>query len=155
MMVFARRFFALMVVLSALAASAGSADAQQIKYYVVQSSGLFEITSQSTGGRFTISPRNEFIHVHEIGRLQVRGVTDRASRRETVATQIRGSGIAHVTVAFQPENGITSIIFSGPVQLPFVIPKNVRPNANFDNVTVTVRQNGNTVTRRLPIGTRP
>jgi hypothetical protein len=155
MLVFARRLFALVAVLTALTASAGSADAQEIKFYVVQSTGLFEITSQSTGGRFKPAPRNEFIYVPGTGVMRVMGTTDRAKRLETVVTQILGAGLADVAVTFQPSGGRQTTIFSGHVPLPLVVPRTVSPSTNVDNVTVSVRQSGRTVTRRLPIGTRP
>ncbi len=154
-MVFARRLFALIAFLSALAASGLSANAQDIRYYVVQSTGLFEVTNQSTGGRFSIAPRNEYIQVPGRGVMQVRGNTDRAQRFETVVTQVRGSGQATVSVTFQPQGGRVSTIFAGPANLPLVVPRTVSPNTNFDNVVVTVSQYGRTVSRRLPIGSRP
>jgi hypothetical protein len=154
-MLCARRTFTVLAMLSAMMLSAASASAQEIRYFVVQSTGLFEITNRSTGGRFTIVPTNERIQVQGRGSLQVRGYTDRASRSEVVVTQIRGSGLAQASVTFQPQIGRSRTIFSGHIALPSVVPQTVSPDTNFDNLTVTVSQNRRTVSRRLPIGTRP
>jgi len=71
-MFYVRRAFMLLAMLSAITVSAAATSAQEIRYFVVQSSGLFEIRNVSTGGRFTIAPTNEHIHVN--GRaIQVRG----------------------------------------------------------------------------------
>jgi hypothetical protein len=154
-MLSARRTFTVLATVSAMMLSAAAASAQEIRYFVVQSTGLFEITNRSTGGRFTIEPTHERIQVQGRGSLQVRGYTDRASRTEVVVTQIRGSRLAHTSVTFQPQGGRLRTIFSGNIALPAVVPQTVSPDTNVDNVTVTVSQNGRTVSRRLPIGTRP
>ena len=153
-MLYARRAFMMLAMLSAIMVSAAAASAQEVRYFVVQSTGLFEIRNVSTGGRFTISPTNEYIRVAGKS-LQVRGFTDRATRGETVVTQVRGSGPAHVAVTFHPQGGRLRTIFAGNVGLPLVVPQTVSPNANLDNVTVTVNQYGRTTSRRLPIGSRP
>lgn len=153
-MLYARRTFTTLVLIGALLSSAAAASAQEIRYFVVQSTGLFEVTNISTGGRFTIAPTNERIQVPGRGLLQVRGYTDRVSRREVVATQIRGSGLSHTSVTFQPQGGQVRSIFSGLLPLPAVVPQRVSPDANVDNVRVTVSQNGRSVSRRLPIGRR-
>jgi hypothetical protein len=150
----ARRLFGLVAMLAVLMGATLSAEAQDIRYYVVQSTGLFEITGSSTGGNFVIAPRNEYINVPGRGTMQVRGRTDRASRGETVVTRVVGSGTAHVTVTYQPQGGRVTTIFSGPSSLPLVVPRVVLPATNFDNVNVSVQQSGRTVSRRLPIGTR-
>jgi len=132
-----------------------SAKAQDIRYFVKQSTGLFEITSTATGGLFVVNPTGETIKVDGLGSLPVRGRTDRASRGETVVNQIRGSGKAAVAVTYQPQSGGRQTIFSGPIGLPLVLPRSVSPSSDVDNVVVSVTQNGKTTTRRLPIGTRP
>lgn len=153
-MLYLRRTFTVLAMIGAMMLSAAAASAQEIRYFVVQSTGLFEVTNVSTGGRFTIAPRNEYIQVSGRGLLQVRGSTDRASRSEVVATQIRGSGLSHTSVTFHPQGGQLRTIFSGPLPLPAVVPQTVSPSTSVDNVTVTVSQNGRTVSRRLPIGSR-
>jgi hypothetical protein len=150
----ARRLFGLVAMLAVLMGASLSAEAQEVKYYVVQSTGVFEITNGSTGGRFIIAPRNEYISVPGRGTMQVRGRTDRAARGETVVTQVRGSGSAHVTVTYQPQGGRPTPIFSGPCNLPLVVPRLVSPATDFDNVNVSVHRNGRTISRRLPIGRR-
>ena len=133
----------------------GAASAQEIRYFVVQSSGVFEVKNAATGGRFVIAPTSERINVPGRGSLQVRGYTDRAQRLETVATHLRGSGVASVSVTYCPPGGSTRTIFAGNLGLPAVVPQTVSANANFDNITVNVFQNGRWVTRRLPVGSRP
>lgn len=117
-----------------------------------QTTGLFEITATATGGRFVVAPTGEKIVVDGVA-IPLRGRTDRASHAETVVTQIRGVGQAFVTVSYAPSFGIRQAIFSGQVMLPYVFPPMRTPY--FDNFTVTVTQNLKTVTRRLPIGSRP
>jgi hypothetical protein len=83
--------------------TAGAAHAQQGgigRHFVVKSTGLFEVTMASTGGRFLIIPKNEFFVVE--GRsLQVRGQTDRVATGEkvfavaTVAERSRCETIFH------------------------------------------------------------
>jgi hypothetical protein len=131
-----------------------SADAQSVRYFVRQSTGLFEITSNATGGRFAIAPTGERIRVNGV-LIPVQGRTDRAARNETVVTQVQGSGLAAVRVTFTPQNGATQPIFSTPaVALPLVVPQTVSPRTEVDNVTVSVTQGLKTVSRRLPIGRR-
>lgn len=55
-MLYARRTFSVLAMIGAMMLSAAAASAQEIRYFVVQSTGLFEITSRSTGGLFTIKP---------------------------------------------------------------------------------------------------
>jgi hypothetical protein len=154
-MLYARRAFMLLAMLAAMTVSAATASAQEIRYFVVQSTGLFEVKNTSTGGRFIIAPTSERIQVPGRGLLQVRGYTDRAQRLEVVATQVRGAGIAGVSVTYCPQGGSTRTIYSGTVGLPVVVPRTVSANTNFDNITVKVTQNGRTVSRRLPVGSRP
>jgi hypothetical protein len=116
---------------------------------------VFEVRNASTGGRFVIAPTSERINVPGRGSLQVRGYTDRAQGRETVATQLRGSGVASVSVTYTPPGGSTRTIFAGNLGLPAVVPQTVSANANLENFTVNVFQNGRWVTRRLPVGSRP
>lgn len=153
-MFYVRRAFMMLAMLSAITVSAAAASAQEIRYFVVQSSGLFEVRNVSTGGRFTIAPTNEYISVN--GRvMQVRGFTDRASRGETVFTHVRGSGAAFVSVTFHPQGGRLQTIFAREIGLPLGVPQTVSLSTNFDNVTVAVTQRGRTTSRRLPIGSRP
>jgi len=143
--------FGLMVLAGML--GAGTAEAQGIRYFVKQSTGLFEITGAATGGKFVVAPTGEKIVVNKVS-LPVRGHTDRAQRGETVVTQIRGSGAATVSVVYTTEAGAKKTIFSGPAKLPLVVPQNVSLSSNLDNLVVTATQSGKTVSRRLPIGTR-
>lgn len=151
--VISRRLFGLCVMVLAGLLGAGSAEAQDIRYFVRQSTGLFEITATATGGKFVIAPTAERIVVGGVA-IPVRGRTDRASHAETVVTQIRGVGQAVVTASFIPPGATKQIIFSRTVPLPFVDPKPASLSSSPDNYTVTVTQNLKTVTRRLPIGTR-
>ncbi|MEI8368931.1 MAG: hypothetical protein WCJ31_10920 [Planctomycetia bacterium] len=149
--VISRRFFGLGVVVLAGLLGAGSAEAQDIRFFVKQTAGLFEITATATGGKFVIAPTGEKIVVDGVA-IPVQGRTDRASNAETVVTQVRGSGQAFVTVSYAPSPGTRQAIFSGQVILPYVFPP-IR-SLYFDNYTVTVTQYIKTVTRRLPIGPR-
>jgi hypothetical protein len=148
------RVFTIAALLTTLAVSEGVAVAQEIRYFVVQSTGLFEIRGTSTGGRFVIAPTSEQIQVSGRGTLPVRGYTDRAQRGETVVTQIRGSGTASVSVTFQPQGGTQQTVFAGTLPLSVVIPRTVSMSSNVDNLKVTVNQNGSIISRRLPIGSR-
>jgi hypothetical protein len=139
----------------ALLCMMGAIHAQEIRYFVVQSTGLFEVKNISTGGRFTVAPTNEYIHVGGRGVLQVRGYTDRAARSEIVATQVRGVGTASVSVTYTPPGGRAQSIFAGPLNLTAVVPQPVSANTSYDNITVNVAQSGRLVTRRLPVGSRP
>ena len=150
-LVISRRLFGLGVVVLAGLLGAGSAEAQDIRYFVKQTTGLFEITGAATGGKFVVAPTGEKIVVDGVA-IPVRGRTDRASHGETVITQVRGSGQAFVTVSYAPSPGIRQTIFSRQVILPYVFPP-IR-SLYFGNYTVTVTQNLKTVTRRLPFGPR-
>lgn len=152
--VMSRRVLGLGLMVLAGMLGAGSAEAQDIRYFVRQSTGLFEITATATGGRFVIAPTGEKIVVNKVS-IPVQGRTDRAARLETVVTQVRGSGLAAVKVTFTPQGSATQTIFSGSsVPLPLVVPQTVSPKTSVDNVTVTATQGAKTVSRRLPIGTR-
>ena len=152
--VMSRRVLGLGLMVLAGMLGAGSAEAQDIRYFVRQSTGLFEITATATGGRFFIAPTGERIVVDKVS-LPVRGRTDRVARGETVVTQVRGSGFAAVRVAFTPPSRVPQTIFFDPVaRLPLIDTKNVLPDPNFDNLVVTVTQGAKTVSRRLPIGLR-
>ena len=151
--VFVRRALVLGVMTLTGVFGMASADAQEVRYFVKQSSGLFEITGQATGGKFVVSPTGESIRVNGVA-LPVRGRTDRASRGETLVNQIRGSGLAQVKVTYTPNGHGLATIFNGTIPLPFVLPREVAPDASVDNLTVTVIQGGKSVQRRLPIGTR-
>jgi len=151
-----RRFLVLAFLLTAFgAATSGSAEAREVRYFVLQKTGLFEITEQATGGRFIGSPTGENIQVPGVGVLAVRGRTDRATRGETVVTQIRGSGAAKVAVTSTTERGRVRTIFAGTVPLPLVVPQPVSIDPDFDQVVVKLELGGRTITRRLPIGIRP
>ena len=150
-LVISRRLFGFGVVVLAGILNAGSAEAQEIRFFVKQTTGLFEITAMATGGKFVIAPTGEKIVVDGVA-IPVRGRTDRASNGETVVTQIRGNGKAFVTVSYAPSPGTRQAIFSGQVMLPYVFPP-IRA-LHLDNYTVTVTQYIKTVTRRLPIGSR-
>lgn len=155
-MVMSRGAVWMTLVLSATGAALGGAtEAQEVRYFVLQSTGLFEITGQATGGRFVVSAGAEKIDVPGIGVRTVQGRTDRAQRGETVVTQLRGSGLAQVRVTYTMESGRRKKIFAGVLPIPLVDPKMVAVDPNFDSVVVTVTQNGTPISRRLPIGTRP
>jgi hypothetical protein len=144
------------LVLSATgAALGGAAEAQEVRYFVLQSTGLFEITGEATGGLFVISAEGEHIDIPGIGVRPVQGRTDRAQSGETVVTQLRGNGLAQVRVTYTMDTGRRKKIFSGNLPIPLVDPTMVTVDADFDSVVVTVTQNGTPTSRRLPIGTRP
>lgn len=130
------------------------ADAQQVRYFVKQSTGLYEVLAASTGGKFVGQPTGEKIRIPGVGDVPVVGRTDRASRGETVVTQLTGSGRAQVTVSYTPGGGRPVTIFAGPLGLPFVLAQMVSMSSDFDNLTVVVTQNGKSTSRRLPIGRR-
>ena len=138
----------------------GSADAANIRFFVKQSSGLYEIKG-STGGRFVIAPTGERINVIRFGTspliLPVMGYTDRASCGDSyvLVAEGSGSGTLAVTYTYQP-TGRTNYLF-GP--FPIVLPSNsgfqiVPTDPLKDNVTAVVVVGGRTDSRRLPIGTR-
>ncbi|MEI8368932.1 MAG: hypothetical protein WCJ31_10925 [Planctomycetia bacterium] len=143
--------FGLMVLAGML--GAGSAEAQDIRYFVNQSTGLFEITATATGGKFVVAPTGEKIVVNKVS-IPVQGRTDRAQRGETVVTQITGSGSATVSVVYTTEAGAKKTIFAGPASLPLVVPQTVSLSSNLDNLVVSATQGAKTVSRRLPIGSR-
>jgi hypothetical protein len=151
-----RACFGLMALFAfgALSNAATEMKAAEVRFFVPQSSGLFEVKG-STGGRFITAPTSEFIQVPGRGPVRVVGYTDRAQRGETVVTQVRGSGSATICVT-RTFGGRTSNLV-GPIQvtLPIVVGTLVSPNANDDNITVCVTQNGAMTCRRLPVGTRP
>lgn len=153
---FRRATLALMAVLAfgALSNAATEVKAAEIRFFVSQSSGLFEIKG-STGGRFITSPTSEHISVPGRGSVRVVGYTDRAQRGETVVTQVRGSGSAIICVTRTSGGRTTNLVGPIHVTLPIVVGTLVSPNANDDNITVVVNQNGAVTSRRLPVGTRP
>ena len=153
--VMSRRMLGLGLMVLAGMLGAGSAEAQDIRYFVKQSTGLFEITGAATGGVFVVYKSvTENINVPGLGVLPVRGRTDRAQRGETVVTQITGSGSATVSVVYTTEAGAKKTIFAGTVPLPLVVPQNVSLSSNLDNLVVSATQGAKTVSRRLPIGSR-
>ena len=144
------------VALCSMAFLAGSADAANIRFFVKQSSGLYEIKG-STGGRFVTAPTGERISVTGSGILPVVGYTDRAARGETFVglAEGSGSGTLAVTYTYQP-TGRTNYLF-GP--FPIFLPSNsgfqiVPTDPLKDNVTAVVVVGSRTDSRRLPIGTR-
>jgi hypothetical protein len=118
-----------------------------IRYYVVQSSGLFEVIDNSKpAALFNKKASNE-----TIGGQRVVGYTDRASRKEKILVYVKGEGmVEEIGVEF---NGRKA--FSLKKQnLPFLIPQKVSPDSDKDNITSFVTQGGKTTRRRLPVGTR-
>lgn len=142
------------VAVSVFATSAGESFAQDIRYFVVQRTGLFEIRNASTGGRFVTSPTGEQIIVPICGSLSVRGYTDRVQRGETVVTQVRGTNSALVEMEYTPQGGAKCYLYSAYLRLPTVFSQTVSTNTSVDNVFVSVGQYGRVVCRRLPIGRR-
>lgn len=142
------------VAVSVFAISAGESFAQEICYFVVQRSGLFEIRNVSTGGRFMTSPTGEQLTVPNYGCLSVRGYTDRVQRGETVVTQVRGTSSALIEMEYTPQGGAKRCLYSAYLQLPAVFAQTVSTNTSVDNVFVSVGQYGRVVCRRLPIGRR-
>ncbi len=144
------------IAVSVFAISAGESFAQEIRYFVVQRSGLFEIRNVSTGGRFMTSPTGEQLTVPNYGCLSVRGYTDRVQRGETVVAQVRGTGTssALVEMEYTPQGGTKRCLYSAYLQLPAVFSQTVSTNTSVDNVFVSASQYGRVVCRRLPIGRR-
>jgi hypothetical protein len=152
-----RRIFMLVLALagSGAAVSVGNViNAAEIRYFVTQSTGLFEVKG-STGGRFITQPTSEYINVPGRGVLRVVGYTDRASRGEIVVSQVRGSGMATIWVTRTTNGQIIPIVPQFTTALPIVVARTVSPSTDFDNITGYVTVGGNTISRRLPIGTRP
>lgn len=150
--IFRRAFLAViaMFAVGSVGHAASEAKAVEIRFFVPQSTGLFEVKG-STGGRFITSPTSEFITVPGRGPIRVVGYTDRVQRGETLVIQVNGRGPATITVT-RDLGGRTSNLV-GPVQvtLPIVFTTVVNP----DNITVCVNQYGAVKCRRVPIGTRP
>jgi hypothetical protein len=152
--VMSRRMLGLGLMVLAGMLGAGSAEAQDIRYFVKQSTGLFEITATATGGKFVVAPTGEKIVVNKVS-IPVQGRTDRVQRLETVVTQVRGSGLAAVKVTFTPPSGVAQLIFfNSSTPLPLIDTQTVSADPNFDNLVVSVTQSGKTISRRLPIGKR-
>ena len=134
----------------------GSADAANIRFFVKQSSGLYEIKG-STGGRFVVQPTGERISVRGVGLLQVRGYTDRVSHAEGFVVVAQGSGSGSLAVTFyNPNTRRTSNLF-GPASIK--LPDNsgiltLAGNSYQDGLTAVLRIGNQTISRRLPIGTR-
>jgi len=152
-----RRVFVAFVALTAVGtvvAATTEAKAADIRYFVSQSTGLFEIKG-TTGGRFITQPTNEYIYVQGRGNIRVVGYTDRAARNETVVIQVRGSSLAWIWVT-RTTNGVVRYVLA-PFQewLPKVVQIVVPSDVNFDDITGYVNENGYVISRRLPIGTRP
>jgi len=152
----ARKFFTL-AFCTFLFAGASSAEAVTIRYFVKQSTGLFEVKG-STGGRFVVSPTGEMITVNGV-RLPVRGYTDRVVRNSeqfiATVTGTPGRGILTVTFTDERTGRLTNLIGPFPITIPHVtgylkVPANARQDFLTGNVTV-----GNvTYSKRLPVGTR-
>jgi len=146
---------ALVALTAAWAGAANTAEAAGIRYFVIQSSGLFEVKG-STGGRFITQPTSEFIHVPGTGAVRVVGYTDRAQRGERIVSQVTGSGLATIWVTSTNSRGQTkNLVPQFQAGLPLVVSTIVSPDADNDNITGFVRQNNATTSRRLPVGTRP
>lgn len=141
-------------VVSMFAMSAGTSFAQDIRYFVVQRSGLFEIRNISTGGKFVSSPTGEKIANPNGGTVSVRGYTDRVQRGETVLIQVRGTNSALIGMEYTPPGGTTRSLGSANLLLPIVLSQTVWTNTSIDNVFVSVNQSGRVICRRLPIGRR-
>lgn len=123
--------------------SASASQAQQFRFFVRQSSGLFEVlTGSPGGGRFIISWRGY------IDGMPIVGYTDRASRGESIYTRISGSGWAIAGVRSNAFN------FYAAVPLPFGLWQTVSRNPAADNIYAQVWQGNYYNERRLPIGTR-
>jgi hypothetical protein len=151
------RVFVAFVALTAVGtvvAATTETKAADIRYFVSQSTGLFEIKG-TTGGRFITQPTNEFIHVPGRGDIRVVGYTDRAARNESVVIQVRGSGLAWIWVTRTTNGVVRNILSPFREWLPKVVPIVVPSDVNFDNITGYVNENGYVISRRLPIGTRP
>jgi hypothetical protein len=145
-----RKYVLSLLVVSTLFAFCGNAKAQSgvdIRYYVVQSSGLFEVIDNSKpAALFNKRLTNEYV-----AGKRVVGFTDRASRKENIIVQVRGTGVA--------ESGGVEIngrkrIEAKNLSLPFVFATPVSADANDDNITSFITQKGKTTRRRLPVGTR-
>jgi hypothetical protein len=123
-----------------------------IRYFVIQSTGLFEITDVATGGSFVIAPTNEFFVVD--GRsMQVRGRTDRVRRGESYVTV--------TTVAEQARCDIETIHVDGRAIKKSKALFRGTNSGNSDEVpqstvsiTTKVVNNRTPSTRRLSIGSR-
>ncbi len=148
-----------MVVAATILSAAQAADAQSIRYFVRQSSGLFEVKSTpASGGRFVVAPTGEWIAIPGLGSLPVRGYTDRAMRGETVIARGEGSGRAKFTVTRTNQAGHVFLVFSREGTLPTITPPFVVSlDPNWDNLTgaITPQYGKIPPPRRLPIGTRP
>ncbi len=109
-MICRRLALGMLAMLATLVFSAADIAAQEIRYFVVQSTGLFEILNVPTGGRFVRQPTSEYLNVSGHGTLRVVGYTDRAQRGENIVTQIRGQNVAFVQVTFTPQGGSTQTV---------------------------------------------
>jgi len=145
---------ALVAGFGAWAAAGIEVSASEIRFFVRQSSGLFEI-KDSTAGRFVPRLTNEYIHVEGVGPIRVVGYTDRASRGETVVNQVRGTGRATIWVTRTTNGQVINIVPPFLTNLPRVVPILVPVNTDFDNIVGYVKIGGHTISRRLPVGTRP
>ncbi|MFM7319624.1 MAG: hypothetical protein ACKO85_17225 [Isosphaeraceae bacterium] len=153
----ARKFFTL-AFCTFLFAGASSAEAVTIRYFVKQSTGLFEVKG-STGGRFVVSPTGEMITVNGV-RLPVRGYTDRVVRdtEQFIATVTGATGTGNLVITYIDERTGRLTNLPGPpstITLPHVTGYlNVPGNARFDSLTGNVRVGTTTYSKRLPVGTR-
>ncbi len=132
-------------------------EAQSIRFFVRQSSGLFEVkATPSTGGRFVVAPTGEWIAIPGLGSLPVRGYTDRASKGETVVARGQGSGRAHFSVIHTNNAGRVFQVFSEVGNLPITTgPISSVTGPTWDSPTGVISQNGKEVRRQLPLGARP
>jgi hypothetical protein len=148
------------VALCSMAFLAGSADAANIRFFVQQGNGLYEIKG-STGGRFVTSPTGERISVNRFGTspliMPVVGYTDRAARNEPFVGVAEGSGQGTLSVTFtdQRTGRLGYILQPRTITLTNNSGMQIVPIETFkDNVTAVVIVGGRTDSRRLPIGRR-
>jgi hypothetical protein len=134
------------VVAMAIGMGAQAVQAQEVRYFAPQSTGLFEVIEGSgAGGRFVRQNRGSLLGTAIVG------YTDRVQRGEKVVVFFGGSGVADCV-------GFTS---AGPfrgqwnsVALPQCMTIGVSTNPADDNIQGFVQQRGKRVQKRLPIGKR-
>lgn len=123
--------------------SASASQAQQIRYFVAQSSGLFEIkTGSPGGGRFIVSWQGY------MDGMPVVGYTDRVARGETLYTRIGGSGVGLISLRSNAFN------YYGWCWLPCGFWQTVSRNPAADNIFTQVWTGSSYNERRLPVGSR-
>jgi len=143
-----------------LAMGVKAQSAPTARFFIVQSTGLFEIQPNRqppAGGRFVVQPTGESISVPGLGNQPVRGYTDRGMRGEQFVAYAQGSGNATIRVTAQRENGqVFDVLPTRPISLPLMVGPFAIPNdPNWDFPTAHLSQNGRTISRRFPLGRRP